>query len=219
MTRRRKCLLFGLLPLLTLLLLLLGVLGIELWTAARSAGHCHDTAADCRGGDVAVVLGCSKYLRGGQSNPYFKGRMDAAAELWKRGKLSCIIVSGDNREKHYNEPRVMDTELCARGVPHERIIRDYAGLRTYDSVVRADKVFGAKKITFISQPDHVQRAVAMARSLGMDAEGYEAPLPPTGRALRLRQFFRERAARAAMVFDLLTGRRPHFLGDPITLPE
>lgn len=197
---------------------LLFAAALELCTDALAAGHCHAAVSECRRGDVAVVLGCSPTVRG-RSNKYFTGRMDAAAELWKSGRIRCIIVSGDNSDKYYNEPLYMTRALVARGVPESKIVRDCAGLRTYDSVVRAQRIFSADKVTFVSQPDHVERAVAMARWLGMDAEGLEAPDRVVRRSIRLKQYLRERAARVAMVLDLLTHHRPHHLGEPVALPQ
>lgn len=191
---------------------------LDAWTNSVAGPHCHASAADCRAGDVAVVLGCTPTIKG-RRNKYFTGRMDAAAELWKSGKVRCFIVSGDNSQKYYNEPRYMTEALVSRGVPREKIVPDYAGLRTYDSVVRAERIFGAEKVTFISQPDHVERAVTMARALGMDAEGLEAPDHVNRRAIRLKQWLRERAARGAMFFDVVTHHEPRHLGERIALPE
>ncbi len=210
-----------------LLLALAAVAGVALllsaaegWTWLHAHGHRSRTAEDCPQGAVGLVLGCSKYLSRGKESPYFMGRMEAAAELWKSGRVRCLIVSGDNRHPSYNEPRNMKNELIARGVPAESIVCDAAGLRTYDSVVRAQRVFGAQSLAIVSQPGHAARGVAIARSLGLEAVGYEAPMP---RQLdwrsTLRQFLRERAARVAMLFDLLLGHDPAQLGDPVSLPE
>jgi SanA protein len=202
-----------------LLSVLLIVVGADVYTNAISSGYCHKNTADCRQGDVGLVLGCSKRLSKNRANAYFTGRMQAAAELWKSGKLRCIIVSGDNREKYYNEPRDMKNALVKLGVPEDRIICDFAGLRTYDSVVRAQRIFGADKITIISQSYHVKRAVATARHMGIDAHGYCAAHIPFNRPTLLRQFLRERAARVAMMFDLIIGTEPRHMGERIALPE
>ena len=206
-------------PCIALLALLTLAAVCELWTELPSAPYCHSKAQDCRDGSVGLVLGCSKYVARGRLNYFFTGRIKAAAELWRAGKLRCIIVSGDNRAANYNEPRDMRNALVAEGVPQDRIVCDYAGLRTLDSVVRAKRVFGADRITIISQREHVERAVAIARHHGIDAEGYEASLPPTTRGTRLKQALRERAARVAMVFDFIFGVQPRHLGDPVQLPE
>jgi SanA protein len=199
--------------------ILLIIAGADVYTNSRANKHCHNQAADCRGGDVGLVLGCSKRFTRSEPSLYFKGRMETAAELWKSGKLRCIIVSGDNREKYYNEPRDMKEALVQLGVPAEKIVCDFAGLRTYDSVIRASRVFGAQQITIISQGFHVKRAVATARHLGIDAEGCCAPPIPFNRATLLRQFVRERAARVAMLFDLLIGAEPRHMGNPVELPQ
>ena len=201
-----------------LISLLLIVAGAEGYTNSMANSYSHKNVADCRVGDVGLVLGCSKRFSSGVPSLYFTGRMQAAAELWKSGKLRCIIVSGDNREKYYNEPRDMKAALVKLGVPEDKIVCDFAGLRIFDSVVRARRIFGAQKITIISQSYHVKRAVATARQLGIDAEGYCAAHIPFNRPTLLRQFVRERAARVAMVFDLLIGTEPRHMGEQVALP-
>jgi SanA protein len=212
----RRCLKLGLFILASLLII---VCVAEIYTNALANDYCHKRVADCRKDDVGVVLGCSKYFRRGNPSLYFQGRMEAAARLWKSGKLRCIIVSGDNREKYYNEPRDMKDALVKLGVPEDKIVCDFAGLRTYDSVVRAKRIFGVNKMTIISQTFHVKRAVATARHLGIDAQGYCAPRIPFNRPTLLRQFLRERAARVAMMFDLLIGTEPRHMGEKVALPE
>ena len=112
--------------------------------------------------------------------------MQAAAELWKSGKVRCIIVSGDNREEDYNEPADMEDDLVKLGVPRNKIVRDCAGLCTYDSVYRAKHVFGADKLIIVSQEAHVSRAVTIANHLQIEAEGLNAPLIPITRSAKLR---------------------------------
>lgn len=205
----------------SLLCLLLGcgiIASVEVWTALHSARYCHEDLTALGSNRVAVVLGCSKYFTSGKPNAYFHGRMKAAAELWKSGKIRGIIVSGDNSDRYYNEPRDMRAALVRLGVPDDKIVSDFAGLRTFDSVVRAESIFHAGAVIYISQRDHVARAVAIARGMGIDAEGYEAPLPPVTRRTRFTQFLRERAARLSMAADLIIHRKPAHLGNPEVLP-
>ena len=63
----------------------------------------------------------------GSPNGYFHNRMDTASELWKDGKATVFIVSGDNSSHAYNEPEWMKQALVERGVPEERIVCDFAG--------------------------------------------------------------------------------------------
>ncbi len=205
--------------LLAALMLGCGVIAtVELWTIHHSADYCHDSIESCGNDRVAVVLGCSKSFSSGKPNAYFHGRMQAAADLWKSGRIRGIIVSGDNSDRYYNEPRDMRAALVRLGVPNDKIVSDFAGLRTFDSVVRTEKIFRAGEVIFISQPAHVARAVAIARSIGMNAEGYEAPLAPVTRRTKLHQFFRERAARLSMAADLILHREPTHLGAEEPLP-
>ena len=211
-----------------LLCVVLGIIGLgsicvlvaEGWTYCSSVANCHDTPADCKTEQaVGLVLGCSKYLSKGQLNYYFEGRMQAAAELWKSGKVRCIIVSGDNREKYYNEPADMEAYLVKLGVPKDKIVRDHAGLCTYDSVYRAKQIFGADKLIIVSQSDHVARALTIANYLDIEAEGINAPLRPITKSSYLKAWVRERGARIKMVYDLLSQSQPQHLGERIPLPR
>jgi SanA protein len=103
--------------------------------------------------EVAVVLGASKYLGVNEKyiNPYFKYRMEAAAELYHSGKVKHLLVSGDNHSKNYDEPTDMKNYLISLGVPCEAITLDYAGFRTFDSMIRAKEIFGLKRFTIVSQ--------------------------------------------------------------------
>ncbi len=190
----------------------------EGWTWALSHGRCHDSASECRPNSVGLVLGCSKYISRGHRNYFYLKRMEAAAALWRSGRVRCLIVSGDNRHMSYNEPRDMKNSLIALGVPADRIVCDFAGVCTYDSVARANRIFGAQQLIIVSQENHAERAVTIARHLGIEAEGLNAPRFAMTRRALVRSYLRERAARIAMVYDLITNRTPDYLGAPESLP-
>jgi len=166
---------------------------------------------------AAVVLGCARTLRDGQANLYYQNRIRAAADLYARGKVRAIVVSGDNHVKGYDEPTDMKEDLVARGVPADRIVCDYAGFRTLDSVVRARKVFGLGNFLIVSQPFHVRRALFLARGFGCDAYGYAAA-DVSGRA-SLKTRVREQFAKVAALVDVVLRRRPKFLGPLEAVPE
>jgi SanA protein len=165
---------------------------------------------------VAVVMGCVRTLANGLNNLYFSRRIDAAAELYKAGKVDAIIVSGDNHVKGYDEPSDMKESLVKVGVPADRIVCDYAGFRTLDTVVRAKKVFGLNSFIIVSQPDHVRRAVFTARGFGCDAYGFAAK-DVNGR-YSIKTTIREQLAKIAAVADVICRRSPKFLGPRETLP-
>ena len=104
-----------------------------------SAGRVFDKAPDVPHCRAAVVLGCQRVMSNGHRNLYFTRRIAAAAELYKAGKVDCLIVSGDNHIKEYDEASDMKDSIAEAGVPADRVVCDYAGFRTLDSVVRAKK--------------------------------------------------------------------------------
>ena len=198
------------------MMLLWGVSAIAVYAA--SSGRVFDSASidAVPRQRAAVVMGCVRTLPNGLNNLYFSRRIDAAAELYKAGKVDSIIVSGDNHVKGYDEPSDMKESLVNAGVPAERIVCDYAGFRTLDTVVRAKKVFGLDSFIIVSQPDHVRRAVFTARGFGCDAYGYAAK-DVTGRS-SIKTTIREQLAKIAAVADVILRRSPKFLGPRETLP-
>lgn len=141
---------------------------------------------------VGLVLGTSERTRSGRPNRYFQNRIVAATELVRAGKVDHLLLSGDNSRKDYNEPGQMRQALIAAGVDSTKITLDFAGFRTLDSVVRAQKVFGTSKLTIA--PDV--------------PEGY-------GKFTMLR----EKLARTKVYFDILLGIGPKFLGDPVPIED
>lgn len=170
-----------------------------------------DRVPHCR---AALVLGCGKTVQG-RPNLFYEYRLDAAAQLWKAGKIDAVLVSGDNSRKDYDEPSSMKADLVRRGVPAEYIALDYAGFRTLDSVIRARKVFGLDNYVIVSQPFHCRRAVYLASRHGQSVIGYAAR--DVGGATGLKIRLRETLARAKAVADVLTARRPKYLGPQETI--
>ncbi|MDE5971886.1 MAG: YdcF family protein [Muribaculaceae bacterium] len=177
-------------------------------------GKIYADAASAPRNRVGLLLGTSPMTRSGSPNSYFTSRIQTAAELFRLGKIDFIIASGDNRTRYYNEPFAMRDALVAAGVPQERIVLDYAGFRTLDSVVRAKKVFGCEEITIVSQADHCARALFLAEANGISAVAVAAPLVAL-RRVRVRMAVREWLARDKMMLDIVTGKAPHFLGEQI----
>ncbi|MDE6787641.1 MAG: YdcF family protein, partial [Muribaculaceae bacterium] len=167
---------------------------------------------------VALLLGTNPLNKWGGPNSYFTNRINTAAELYHAGKVDFIIASGDNHTIEYDEPTAMRDSLIAHGVPDSRIILDFAGFRTLDSVVRAKEIFGCDSLTIISQADHDARALYLAEANGIDAVAAVAPLR-AGRWVRIRLAIREWLAREKMILDIIFGKQPHFLGDKIDIPD
>lgn len=156
---------------------------------------------------VGMLLGTTPQARIDRvKNYFFIYRIDAAEQLYRAGKIEKILISGDeNSLDGINEPECMKDSLVARGVPASAIILDGKGYRTICSVVNANKVFGLKSFTIISQEFHNERAIYQAEHLGLDVENlqaYNAKMPKSRRAFltTIREYF----ARVKMFIDLLT---------------
>ena len=183
--------------------------------AAR--GKLYDEVSKLPSVKVGLVFGTTDRFQG-RENRYFRYRIDAAAEIWKAGKVETLIVSGDNRSRYYNEPEKMRVALIEAGVPEDRIVCDYAGLRTLDSVVRAKKVFGADKVLVISQKFQNQRAIYLAKANDMTAYGFNAQ--DVGFKAGFKTQVREIGARVKMWLDVnFLDTKPTHLGDEVPLPE
>jgi len=154
---------------------------------------------------VGLLLGTTPQARLTRiTNYFFIYRIDAADQLYKAGKIEKILISGDeNSLDGVNEPECMRDSLVARGVPASAIILDGKGYRTINSIVNANKVFGLKSFTIISQKFHNERAIYQAEHLGLDVEdiqAYNAEMPKARRAFltTIREYF----ARVKLFMDL-----------------
>lgn len=165
---------------------------------------------------AAIVLGTSPHLSNGAENLYFTYRIEAARRLYKAGRVKYLILSGDNRVNDYNEPAAMRKALLAKGIPDSCLVADYAGLRTFDSMVRCRDIFGQDSVIVVSQAFHNERAVFIGRQLGMAAFGYNAKEVTTQKALKMK--FREFLSRIKCVLDLyVLNTQPKHLGEKIHL--
>lgn len=178
-------------------------------------GRCYDDVTDIPYNKVTLVLGTSPKVIGGKTNRFFTNRMEAAADLYKAGKTSFIVVSGDNRFKSYNEPREMRRALVGFGVPEDRIYQDYAGFSTLDSVVRMKTIFGQNRFTVVSQRFHNERALYLAKANGIEAIALNAKDPTPYYSFKTRM--REYLARVKMFIDLAIGKQPYFGGESIEI--
>ena len=124
--------------------------------------------------EMALALGAAPIGPEGGPNRYLVYRLDAAAALWKAGKIKILLVSGARVGESYDEPAAMQAGLVERGVPVEAILRDNEGFRTRASVLRARDLFHQSKLLIVSQRFHVGRALYIAHQAGLEAWGVDA---------------------------------------------
>ena len=218
MKKRTKHLCFTLLAALAVCVAIAATCDILVRINAKD--YIHDRVEDIPHNKTGLLLGTAPFTPSGEHNYYFDYRIEAASALFHAGKVDYLLVSGDNHVKEYDEATCMRDSLMAHGVPESRIVLDYAGFRTLDSVVRAKEIFGQDSITVISQQFHNERALYLAHHSDIHAVAFNArDVMRTSKWLKIHT--REFLARTKMFIDLAIGKQPHFLGqkEPIGEPD
>ncbi|MCM1140834.1 MAG: YdcF family protein [Muribaculum sp.] len=168
---------------------------------------------------VGLILGTSPISTwNGRRNYYFDHRIKAGADLYKAGKVDLLVVSGGdyrNTENGYDEPIAMRDSLIKQGVDSARIVLDYDGIRTLNSLAKMRDVYRQDSIIIISQKYHNERALYQAKHLGIDAIGYNAHTPGR-RTSWWRNRGREVLARVKLFIDITRGLHPEIKESAIT---
>lgn len=201
-------------------LVMLIVSAFSLWFAnaqieQNAEGKTYDAVEKVQHFKSALLLGTSKYTKGGALNLYYTKRIKATASLYKEGKLDYIIISGDNSTKSYDEPTDMKRDLVAAGIDSNKIYLDYAGFRTFDSMVRCKEIFSQDSVLVISQQFHNERAIYIGEQVGMYVRGFNAADVSVsyGKWTMLREAF----ARVKVLVDFAVGTESKFLGEKVKL--
>lgn len=198
------------------IIIIVGIVIIDFFISYRSNDYIYDNFEKLPKNKVGLVLGTSKYYSKGILNEFYKDRILTAYRLYKNDKVDYLLVSGDNSHISYNEPITMRNDLIKLGVPDSVIYLDYAGFRTLDAIIRAQRVFGQDKFTIISQNFHNQRALFIARKNNIHAIAYNAAAASFPNHLRVR--IREVFARTKVFLDIyVLNTQPKFLGKKIDI--
>lgn len=163
----KSLLLFGIfMAILTIILVFL----LNLQTERRGLAYIYQDATKAPKVQTVMVLGASVY-RNKTMSDMLKDRAERAIEIYRANKAENILVSGDGQSKNYNEVEVVKNYLLEQGIPQEKILLDYYGFDTYDSLYRARDIFGLKNIIISTQNFHLPRAIFIAQGLGLQAYG------------------------------------------------
>ena len=177
--------------------------GLVTWNAS---GRTYDDVNDIPHNKYALLLATSPITPAGVHNFYFDNRIKATEELYKAGKVDYIIASGGDYTNDHkfgcDEPSAIRDSLVARGVPVDRIILDYDGTRTLNSIVKAKQVYKLDSVTLISQKYHNERAIYLSDKNGIYAIGYNAK-PSHIRRNRIKNTVREIFARPNIDFVIV----------------
>ncbi|SDY95280.1 protein SanA, affects membrane permeability for vancomycin [Micromonospora pattaloongensis] len=192
------------------LLVPVAAVGSVVWLRASARGHLYDAEA-VPPAPVALVLG-AKVNPDGTPSAFLTARLELAKRLYDTGKVRALLVSGDHARWEYDEPGAMRRWLVAHGVPAEKVVLDHAGFDTYDSCLRARRVFGVERTIVVTQTFHLARAVTLCRHVGLDAVGVGDDSVSRFERSWARGEIREYGAAVKALVDVVTRRDPVFLG-------
>lgn len=185
------------------------------YVCLKSAGRMHSLQESKKenGFDCIIVLGCGVW--GTTPTPLLSDRLDAAIALYNAGVAPKILMSGDHGQKNYDEVTVMRDYALSHGVASEDIFLDHAGFSTYETMYRANEVFGVKKAVIVTQKYHLYRALYDSAALGIDSQGTIA----TGHVFMSQLYWdvRELAARAKDFLWCIFKPLPTYLGEKVDI--
>lgn len=143
---------------------------------------CHTVAIVCDGvhdelqpADVAVILG-NKVERSGVPCLRLQDRLERGLELYRRGLVVKVIVSGGLGREGFYEAEVMRHYLVERGVPEQDVVVDNDGIDTYHTALNARRIMaerGWRSVVVVSQYFHIPRTRLAFRRAGI-ADVYAA---------------------------------------------
>ena len=150
---------------------LVALLAIDISIRAELLGHLYPDAASAPTTPVALILGAEVYADG-RPSPALTNRLDVGIELLRIGRVRALLMSGGNGTFEIGSMRAY---AIAHGVAADRVLLDSGGERTLASCVQARDAFAARRLTVVSQEEHVARAVYTCRRIGIEADGVVAP--------------------------------------------
>jgi SanA protein len=192
------------------------IVGTYLVISHEYADHIATSVEDSDSEYAALILGAGVRSDGSPSS-ILKDRVQRGVELYKAGKVKKLIMSGDNRFVHYNEPDVMVKLALDLGVPQQDVFADYAGRRTYDSCWRAKHIFSQDRITIVSQSFHITRAMFVCEQLGIHTQAVKADISPYAPRQWAWWTFRDMISLLKSVFDIYIWPPKVIRGEKITL--
>jgi vancomycin permeability regulator SanA len=192
---------------------ILAIVAVNVYVGFSTAPQRYTSAQAAPRKPVALVFGAGLEADGTPS-AVLADRLDAAIELYRRGRVEKLLLSGDNGSHYYNEVGAMQRYAVEHGIPAQAITLDYAGFNTYASCYRAHDIFGVRAALLVTQRYHLPRATYLCRRLGIDAAGVGTP--DWGRfpaSMMVHFVAREYLATVLASWDVnVTHPKPKFLG-------
>jgi len=166
--------------------------------------------------NVAIVFGAG-LTPSGEPTAALYDRVATAVDLYQRGLVKKLLLTGDNRVVDYNEPAAMRRTAIKLGVPDEDLVLDYAGRRTYDSCYRAREIFGVQRAILVTQAFHLERALYLCDAFGIDSVGVMADRRNYSGGAQTAWLMRETFATLGAWIDVNITHPTPVLGDPLPI--
>lgn len=162
---------------------------------------------------VGIIFGAG--INNNKPSKYLKDRLDAGIKLYENNKIDKILLSGDNGSNAHDELTVMKLYCYEHGVDTNKIYLDYAGFDSYSTLYRSKFIFDIDTAILVSQKYHLNRCINIGDKLGIKSYGFVAD-QGTYQGFKYASF-REYFAVVKSTIDLIIGRKPHFLGEKVSI--
>ncbi len=198
------------------LLALIVVFGINQYVVATTKDYVYTDVNELPDKQVIIVLGA--YVNDDRLSMVLEDRVKSGILLYEDERAPKLLLSGDHGRQTYDEVNTMRKYILNHAnVEQEDVFLDHAGFDTYDTMYRARDVFQVESAIIVTQDFHINRAVYIARSLGIDAVGYSVNQDKYKKVLQMKWSLRESLSRLKAFADVTFGASPKFLGEPIPI--
>ena len=163
------------------LILIVALMGVLLFGAALAAlcfAEVNPPSVSAESGAV-IVLGCQVYSTG-KLSPQLELRLQAALDTYRAHPRLIICCGGQGENEPAPEGQVMRDWLVSQGVPAEDVIAECESMNTRQNLSFARRLLpdGITRVTVITSDYHLPRALALARDVGLAADGIGSPCRP-----------------------------------------
>ena len=163
------------------LILILALTGVLLFGAALGVLCCAEVnppPLSAESGAV-IVLGCQVYATG-RLSPQLELRLQAALNTYRDHPRLIVCCGGKGENEPAPEGQVMRDWLISQGVPADDVIAECESMNTRQNLDYASRLLpeDVNRVTVITSDYHLPRALALARDLGLSADGIGSPCRP-----------------------------------------
>lgn len=199
-------------------LILLSVFIINFYVLEKSDKYIYSDLSKLPKKKAVLILGAQ--VHGDKLSLVLRDRVISGSKIYLSGRVDKILLSGDHGQKKYDEVNGMRKYIISnygKNISEENIFMDHAGFDTYDSVYRAKEIFGVDSVIIVTQKFHINRAVFLARSVGIDAVGFAVDEEKYILPLKIQWNIRESLSRIKAFVDIKLHMKPKYLGEKIPI--